>query len=376
MRTILFILQKEFRQIFRNKGILPVIFIMPVVQLLILPNAATFEIKNLRLQWVDHDHSSTSRLLHDKFAASSYFEMVEGEFSPFEQDKSLEENRADLIIEIPQNLERTLFRERADKIALTINAIDGTKAGVAANYTGNILADFNRELDEKYGIRANLVQQAGNQTKIPVTFSYWYNPDLNYKTYMVPGILVLLVTMIGAFLSSMNIVKEKEAGTIEQLNVTPIKKYQFIIGKLLPFWFIALFVLSIGLVIAKLVYQIPIVGSLGLIYVFAGIYLLVVLGLGLFISTITETQQQAMFISWFFLVIFILLSGLFTAIENMPPWAQTITLFNPVRYFIEVSRLVLLKGAGFADVQFHLGIMLIFAILINSLAVWKYRKTV
>ena len=175
--------------------------------------------------------------------------------------------------------------------------------------------------------------------------------DIVGLVFMVPGILVLLVTMVTMFLGSMNVAREKEIGTIEQLNVTPIKKYQFIIGKLLPFWLIGLFELSFGLVIGKVLFNIPMVGSLGLVFLFAMVYMIVVLGMGLLISTAANTQQQAMFIAWFFLVIFILLSGLFTPIESMPKWAQTLTLVNPIRYFVEVMRGVLMKGAGFADIQ-------------------------
>ena len=192
---------------------------------------------------------------------------------------------------------------------------------------------------------------------------------------MVPGILVLLVTMLTLFLSAMNIVREKELGTLEQINVTPIKKYQFIIGKLFPFWVLGLIILSVGLVISKVVFNVPMLGSILLVYGFTSIYLLLILGFGLYISNHTETQQQAMFIAWFFMVIFILMSGLFTPIESMPKWAQNITLLNPIRYFVEFIRMVLLKGAGLKEVLPNLVVILIFAILINGLAVWSYKKT-
>ena len=173
----------------------------------------------------------------------------------------------------------------------------------------------------------------------------------------------------------MNIVREKEIGTIEQLNVTPIRKQEFIIGKLFPFMVIGMFELAFGLLLARIIYDIPVVGSLWLIFAFSFMYLLVVLGIGLFISTITETQQQAMFISWFFMVIFILMSGLFTPIENMPVWAQNITYFNPVRYFIEVMRMVMLKGSNFYQVKLHFLIVAIYGLAILGLATWRYQKT-
>ena len=192
---------------------------------------------------------------------------------------------------------------------------------------------------------------------------------------MVPGILVLLVTMLTLFLSSMNIVREKEIGTLEQINVTPIKKYQFIVWKLFPFWVLGLVILTVGLVIAKVVFNVPMLGNIFLVYGFTSVYLLLILGFGLYISNHTETQQQAMFIAWFFMVIFILMSGLFTPIESMPKWAQSLTLLNPIRYFVEFIRMVLLKGAGLKEVLPNLAVILIFAILINGLAVWSYKKT-
>jgi ABC-2 type transport system permease protein len=204
---------------------------------------------------------------------------------------------------------------------------------------------------------------------------YWYNPELNYMTYMVPGILVLLVTIIGMFLSGMNLVKEKEIGTIEQINVTPIKKYQFITGKLIPFWIIALVDLGIGLLFAKIVFGIPIVGSVYLVFFVAGVYLFVVLSFGLFISTLTNTMQQSMFISYFFLVIFILMSGLFTPIESMPGWAQIINYSNPISYFIKINRMIMLKGSGFADFQREFWILVAYAVGMFTFSTLRYRKT-
>jgi len=198
---------------------------------------------------------------------------------------------------------------------------------------------------------------------------------LNYKTFMVPGILVLLVSMLTLFLSGMNIVREKEIGTLEQINVTPIKKHQFIIGKLFPFWVLGLVILTVGLLIAKIIFNVPMLGNIGLIYLFASVYLLVILGMGLLISNYTDTQQQAMFIAWFFVVIFILMSGLFTPIESMPEWAQNVTLFNPIRYFVEIIRMVMLKGSGFQDIVPQLSIIALYAFIMNGLAVWSYKKT-
>jgi ABC-2 type transport system permease protein len=209
---------------------------------------------------------------------------------------------------------------------------------------------------------------------IQVSAINWFNPQMNYQIFMVPGILVILVTMVGAFLSALNIVKEKEIGTIEQINVTPIRKHQFILGKLIPFWVLGLVILTIGFLISRLAYGIVPVGNVFTIYVFASVYLLAVLGMGLLVSTFANTQQQAMLLSFFLMMIFILLGGLYTSIDSMPVWAQIFTKFNPVSYFIEVMRMVVLKGSGLYDIRYHLLIVFVFAVVLNSFAVWNYRK--
>lgn len=370
MRTILFLIRKEFLQIFRHKVMLPLIFVMPIVQLLILANAADFELKNITLMVIDHDLSSLSQRLTGKFRAAPQFILVDAAFDHQKGLDALQANDADLILEIPPNFERTLWRESVAKIQLSINAINGVKAGLANAYANSIIRDFNVEiLSEQPG--AQLIRL---QPGLEVTYRNWFNPNEDYDNFMVPGILVMLVTLVGMFLSGMNIVKEKEIGTIEQINVTPIRKYHFVIGKLLPFWIIANVELAIGLVVGKLVFDIPMVGSLWLVFGFSSIYLLLVLGMGLFISTITETQQQAMFIAWFFLIVFILLSGLFTPIESMPDWAQDLTRFNPIAYFVEVMRMVLMKGSDFMDIRPQFFIILGFALAVNTLAVLNYRK--
>jgi len=204
---------------------------------------------------------------------------------------------------------------------------------------------------------------------------YRYNPSLDYPTYMVPGILVLLVAIIGLFLSSMNMVREKECGTIEQLNVTPIKKYQLIIGKFFPFWVFALFDATVGLLLARWVYGIPIVGSVALVYLLLVVFLLAVLGVGLFFSAISATQQQAMFMAWFFVMVMVLLSGIFTPVESMPHWAQRFNLINPFAYGIRAVRMIMLKGSTFADVQREFYALLAYAAAALSLAINRYKKT-
>ncbi|MNQ77537.1 Inner membrane transport permease YbhR [compost metagenome] len=372
MKTILFIIQKEFRQIFRNKGMLPVIFVLPLLQLLILSNAASFEVKNIQFSYVDNDHSNASRELISKFQASTYFKVIKSFDSKAIANQEMQKGKVDVILEIPNHFERDLIKEKKSSLSVSINAIDGASAGIENVYISQVISAFNQNIQSKLiHYTDGTFVQPQNILTIP---SFWYNKTLNYKTFMVPGILVLLVTMLTLFLSAMNIVREKEIGTLEQINVTPIKKYQFIIGKLFPFWVLGLVILTVGLAIAKVVFNVPILGNIGLIYLFTSVYLFVILGIGLFISNHTETQQQAMFIAWFFTVIFILMSGLFTPIESMPQWAQNITLLNPIRYFVEIMRMVLLKGATFQDISFQFFVIIIYAVILNSLALWSYKK--
>ena len=372
MKTILFIIQKEFKQIFRDKNMLKLIFILPILQLLILSNAATFDVKNIKITFVDNDQTSESRALIQSFKSSSYFKITSPFFSEKEAVEEMQKGNTDIIVNIPNHFNRDLQIEQKASISVTINAIDAATAGIENVYVSQIINNFNRDIQTKSKYFSENKEVPENILVIP---SFWYNKTLNYKTFMVPGILVLLVTMLTLFLSSMNIVKEKELGTLEQINVTPIKKHQFIIGKLFPFWVLGLVILTVGLVISKVVFDVPMLGNILLVYLFTAVYLLLVLGIGLFISNHTDTQQQAMFIAWFFMVIFILMSGLFTPIESMPKWAQNITLINPIRYFVEVMRMVMLKGSGFLDIIPQFVIISLYAIFMNGLAVWSYRKT-
>lgn len=372
MRALRFLLQKEFRQIFRNTTILRVILIMPVIQLIIMPLAADYEIKNINISVVDHDHSAYSRQLTDKILASGYFKLNDYGTSYPNAFGQFQKDRSDLILEIPAQFEKTLVKENQANLFMAVNAINGVKALVGSAYLNRIIADFNAQ------IRANWIPnpQSGTLPQIEIATLNRFNPTLNYPFFMVPGILVVLVTMVGVYMCSLNIVKEKEVGTIEQINVTPIKKYHFILGKLIPFWVIGMFVFSLGLFgVARLLYQIAPAGSLAALYAFLAVYLVAVLGIGLLISTYSANQQQAMSLAFFCMMIFMLMSGLFTPINSMPNWAQVIAKLNPVTYFIEVTRMIILKGSGFAHIQQQFLVISAMAVFFNTWAVWNYRKT-
>jgi ABC-2 type transport system permease protein len=347
------------------------IFVMPVIQFILMPLAADYEVRNVNLSVVDNDKSTYSQKLISKIIASGYFRLQGNNSSYKEAFQLIESDKADLILEIPHGFERNLVRENKQKLLLAVNAINGTKASLGGSYLQSIIGDFNAE------IRMQLVQEPkfSQFPVINVVSSNWFNPVLNYKFFIVPGILAILVTMIGGFLTALNIVKEKEIGTIEQINVTPIKKHIFILGKLIPFWVLAMIVFTIGLILARLLYGIVPIGSLLVLYLFIAVYLLTVLGFGLLVSTFCDTQQQAMFIMFFFMMLFILLGGLFTSIDSMPDWAKLLTRLNPVRYMIEVMRMVILKGSGLTDVLPQLGAVALMAVILNGWAILNYKKT-
>ena len=371
MRTIRFLLEKEFRQIFRNKTLLPIIFMVPVVQLLILPLAANYEVKNIALAVVSHDNSSAARELLAAITSSGYFQLTHIGSSFDAALKTIETDDADLVLEIPSGFERDLISGEGKTLLVAVNAINGVKAGLGAAYLSTIVLNYDLK------IRLTQWDPAGSTAfpVIDVVSTNWFNPYMRYQLFMVPGILAILVTMIGGYLSALNIVKEKEMGTIEQINVTPIRKHHFIIGKLIPFWVLGLVIFTLGLFVGWAVYGIMPEGNLVLLYLFLALYLSAVLGLGLLISTYAETQQQAMFISFFFVMIFILMSGLFTPVESMPSWAQAVSNLNPVTYFIEVMRMVVLKGSGLRDILPHIAAVLGFAIVFNTWAILNYHKT-
>lgn len=371
MKKIRFLIEKEFRQIFRNTVLLRMMIAAPVVQLILLSYAANFEVKNLTIAVLDQDHSTFSQRLAGKFRHIDNFNFLGYVSSQKQAQQTLLTSRADMVLVVPPHFERDLYRQNNAPVQLLVNAVDGSKAGIANGYASSIVQDFNRE------IRAENVPVAlGTSQQLDVVPRYWYNPRLEYRTFMVPGVLFELLILVGALIAALNIVREKELGTMEQLNVTPIKKYQFILGKLTPFVLIGLVQFTMGLAVAVFLFKTPLEGSLGLLYLFAFVFLLFCVGLGLLISALSDTQQQAIFAAFFFIMFFILLSGLFSSIDDMPRWAQVIDTINPLQYIIAVGRNVMLKGSTFRDMQHPFLMLSGLTVAVLSLATWRYRKTV
>lgn len=368
MRTLLYLIQKEFIQIFRNKAILPMMTVMPIVQLLLLSNAASNEVKEVNIVVVDKDFSESSRLLNRKIMANKRFTLVDATYNNNDASDRLQANEADIVLKIPHDFERDYLRGQRPKLQLLVNAINGQNATVGSGYLNTIIASFNAEI---IPVKSSNVSK---NAQINVSSRNWYNPELNYKHFMAPGILAELTALLTIVLSAMNVVRERELGTIEQINVTPIKKWQFIVGKLVPFLCVGMVLLTVGLIVSKVAFDIPIEGNIALIFGYAIFNLIAVLGLGLLISNFAETQQQAIFVAFFFIMIFVLMCGLFTPIESMPKWAQYLTIPNPLAHIISVSRKVLMKGSGFWDIRWEFIYTILLAVVFNTLAIWSYKK--
>jgi ABC-2 type transport system permease protein len=379
MRALRFLLRKEFLQIFRDRMILGMLFGMPLVQLLVLANAATFEVKRARIHVLDRDGSTMSRGVVDRLAASGRFVPVAASQSPARADAQMLRREIDLILVVPPDFERDLVRDRRASVQLVINAEDGAAAGVMQSYAGQILARYAAELGatiapERVPVVGRERAPRRGEPVIDLRQRGWYNAELEYRDYMVPAILVVLVTMVGTLLTAMNIVREKESGTLDQLNVTPIPRSTFLAAKLIPFCTLALLDLGAGLVVARVVFEVPMRGNLAIVFLAAVIYLLGALGIGLWVSTVAETQQQAMFVTFSIMMVYMLMSGVFTPVSGMPGWAQWLAEASPVMHFAKLMRAVLLKGAGLGDVARELGMLAGIGTLVLTLAVRQYSK--
>lgn len=346
------------------------IFLPPIIQLLVLAQAMTYEVKHVDLFLVDADRTQAAEALVESFTASRRFSIVRYTATSDAADEALLKREANAILSIPEGFERNLRRGTGAEVQLILNAEDGAAAGVIQAYANQIINDFAR--------RTGARLRAASTAPLPgvtIETRKLYNPEGRYIAYMAIGLLASLVTLIGILLTSQNIAREKEIGTLEQINVTPITRGQFILGKLIPFWILGLLELAIGLLVIRFGFGIPFAGSVPLVFGAAAVYLLAALGLGLLVSTVANTQQQAQFVTFFVIVTFIFLGGIFTPVQSMPGWAQVLAEFNPIKHFVIVLRGVLMKGAGLRDVVWPLTAMALFATAALSFAVARYRKT-
>lgn len=368
---IKFLLEKEFKQLLRNSFLPRLILIFPCMIMLLMPWAVSLEIKNIQLNIVDNDHSVISQRLVNKIAASTYFRLNEVPSSYQEGLNNIESGTADIVMEIPRHLERDWMNGEEAHVLIAANAVNGMKGGLGSSYLASIINDYTEELRSEH---PEVIAVSGAIPSIRVDTLGLFNPNLNYKLYMIPALMAMLLTLICGFLPALNVVSEKEVGTIEQINVTPVPKFTFIVAKLLPYWIIGFLVLTVCLMLAWLLYGVFPVGHFIIIYCAAILFVLVMSGFGLVISNYSATMQQSMFVMFFFLLILMLMSGLFTPISSMPEWAQVITIFNPLKYFMVAMRMVYLKGSSFVELLPQLGVLLLFAVIFNTWAVLSYRK--
>ncbi len=371
-RALRVMLEKEFRQIWRDPLISRMLFVSPLLQLALLANAASFEVTQASLWVVDQDRTPTAAALVDRLTASGRFAVAGFSVTSEPGERALRDGSASAVLTIPPDFASELSRTRQSTVQLVLNAVNGSQAGVTQGYVAQIVARFAQE----QGATMPLASGASAQRSpaVEIRSRGWFNSALDYRHYMVPGILVQLITMIGTLMTALNIVREKEAGTLEQLNVTPLSAGVFVAAKLIPLWVISLMVFTLGLLIALLGFGVPFVGSVVLLYCGAALFLVGALGVGLWISTITDTQQQALFVTFSVLMIYILMSGLFTPVRGMPDWVRSVAQVNPLLHFISLTRGVMLRGAGVVDVWRELLALAIIGPAVLALAVRQSRK--
>lgn len=358
--TIKYLIQKEFLQIKRNPFLPRLIILFPIVIMCVLPWVMNQEVKNVRVDVVDNDRSSLSQQLVHSIEASNYFIFNGMKPSYSIALKEVEKSKADIIIVIPNHYSRDIVVGNQPQVLIAANAVNGTKGAIGSAYLSQI-------------VTANAIPDIDNINK-QISVLNLYNKHQNYKVFMIPALLAIVIMLMCGFLPALNIVGEKEAGTIEQINVTPVSKWSFILAKLIPYWIIALFIITVCLLLSWLIYGITCQGNVLLVYLLAMLLALFFSSLGLLISNHSDTMQQAIFVIWFFVVIMLLLSGLFTPTRSMPSWAYLTTYVNPMHYFIDAIRNVFVRGGNFASISHQVAALSGIAGIMAGLAVQSYKK--
>ena len=353
---IKYLLQKEFLQIRRNSFMPKIIFIFPIMVMCVMPWVMNQEVKNIRVDVVDIDHTTHSQQLVHQIEASNYF-IFNGQKATYQEAmKDIETSMADIILEILPPEGRSVARNRDGQYLIAANAVNGTKGSIGSAYLSQIVS-------------SNLSPLTSHLS--PLTL---YNKHQDYKVFMIPALMGILMMMLCGFLPALNIVGEKEKGTIEQINVTPVSKWSFILAKLIPYWIIGLVVLTLCLVLSWLVYGITCQGPLWLVYLLAILLALFFSSFGLIVSNYSDTMQQAMLVMWFFVVCLMLLSGLFTPVRSMPDWAYLTTYINPMHYFADAIRTVFVRGGGLQAIAHQVLALFCIAFAMAVWAVQSYKK--
>ena len=366
MRTLFYLLDKEWRQFLRNPFLPKMAVMFPLMVMLVIPWVTTMDVRHVNVAVIDGDRSPASRRLIQKIGASDYFTLRSIPERYDDALEALEAGDADVIVGIPADFERSLASGKPERIDIAANGVNAVKGSLGMQYLVQTVTQTLAELRS---------EQGQPPAADPVVVENRYNLTLDYRHYMIPALMIMLLVMLCGFLPALNLVSEKETGTIEQINVTPVSRLTFTLAKLIPYWVIGTAVLGAAMLLAWIVYGLAPAGSIGAIFLAAGLFVLTMSGLGVAIANRSETMQQTMFVMFFFVMIFILMSGLFTPVRSMPDWAQWIAAFNPLTYFIQVMRMIFLKGCGLTDLWPQFGKMLCFMSVFAGVAVWSYRKT-
>ncbi len=371
MQRIFYLIQKEFRQILRDPAMIGVLFVVPFIQIVLLGNAITTDVKNVTVVFTDQDRTPMSRDFLQRFTHTPYFVPVGVEDDYSALPEWLDYGRARIAIVVPQNFQRDIIRGDRPAVQLLVDGIDGNSAGVALSYLSRIAQEHQAQV---IALEPQLARPLRSARLASTETRFWFNPEMESKVYIVPGIVALILLIITVFLTSMGIVREKEIGTLEQLMVTPIRSWQLILGKVLPFSILGFLEITIAMGFVYLIFGIGVQGSILLLFFESAIFVLTTLGVGILISTISETQQQALFVGWFFMIFAILLSGFFIPIANMPDAIQYLTYLNPLRYYLVVLREIYLKGTPLQLLMPETLAMIAFGVGVFGMAVLRYRR--
>lgn len=360
-----YLLQKEFLQMRRNAFIPRLIMMFPIVMMCVMPWVMSLEIKNIVVDVVDNDRSTLSTQLVHRIEQSNYFVFGGQKTNYSAALADVERSKADVIVEIPAHFERDTKKGNKPQILVATNAVNGTKGNMANSYMDNIIMGHL----SSFSATANSFADTS-----PMSVLYLYNKSLNYKVFMIPSLMAILILLMCGFLPALNIVSEKESGTIEAINVTPVRKWEFILAKLIPYWLVGMVVMTVSFVLAWAVYGITSAGNIAWVYLLAMLLAFIVSGLGLVISNYNSTMQQAVFVMWFIVMCILLLSGLFTPVRSMPHWAYLTTYVNPMHYFIDAIRTVFVRGGNFGCIAHQVLALSIIALIVNMWAILSYRK--
>lgn len=359
------LLRKEVLLMKRNPMIPKVIVMMPLMVMLVIPLVATMDVRNVGVVVVDNDRTELSRRICSDINASESLDVLDIVDNYSSAIEEIRRGKADVIVDIPRHFSRNMVTSRMPLIDVEANGVNATKGVLGAQYTVASIAATLREFREAQGIAI---------PEREVSVIYKYNPTLNFRNFMIPALMVMLLIIICGFLPAMSIVQEKQSGTIEAMNVTPVSKLAFVLSKLIPYWVAGILVITVGILVGRLVYGLAPVGNIGLVYLASMLFSMLMAGFGVVISNKSSTLIQSIFLMFAVIVVFQLMSGLFTPISSMPEWAQAITWLIPPRYFIEIMRAVYLKGTSFVELLPQFGALTAFTVLMFVTAALTYRK--